>query len=389
MLLSVTVLQRFSLSLGATQVEASFFVVPPLILFLIATNNVRVDKWRLLAGSAAMTLLAVAVVFSDRLVSLTSFLYLIAIYSCFVGVLPMQSDRLRDHLGPFRTLMFGLALCGIGQFAAQLVVPGTRLFTFDGLVPEFLLLDGYNTVIPLYFGSAMYKCNGLFFLEPSIFSQYIALAVLIELAFFKITPRTIVLGIAGTLTFSGTGLGLLIVFGVIALVQRRRFAWLALGAAAVPIFLSQPWVQLVFTDRIAEFGTRTTSGFARFISPFWLIRDSLLDDPLRFFFGRGPGTTHELIGQVAHDYEAYDPTWAKLLLEYGLLGFIAFLAFIAICLFGRSHSRTLAAAVLFSYLFLGGVLIQPYFVFVALVLFVLPAQAQPRADLRYASEPKF
>ncbi len=387
MLLSVTLLQRFSLPLGATQVEASFFVVPPVILFLIATNNLRVDKWRLLAGSAAMTLLAVAVVFSDRLASVTSFLYLIAIYSCFVGVLPMQSHRLRDHLGTFRTLMFGLALGGIGQFLAQLAFPGPRLFSFDGLVPEFLLLDGYNTVIPLYFGSALYKSNGLFFLEPSIFSQYIALAVLIDLAFFKITPRTIVLGIAGTLTFSGTGLGLLIVFGVIALVQRRRFGWLALGAAAVPIFLSQPWVRLVFTDRIAEFGTRTTSGFARFISPFWLIRDSLLDDPRRFFFGRGPGTTDELIGQVVHDYEAYDPTWAKLLLEYGLLGFVAFVTFITICLFGRSHSRTLAAAVLCSYLFLGGVLIQPYFVFVALILFALPVRTQSPAVLRYAGGP--
>ena len=76
-------------------------------------------------------------------------------------------------------LLVIIAGLGIAQFAAQFV--GLRLFAFTGLVPaNFLLEQGYNLEIPVSIGETL-KSNGLFLIEPSVFSQFMAVGLMIEM----------------------------------------------------------------------------------------------------------------------------------------------------------------------------------------------------------------
>ena len=58
---------------------------------------------------------------------------------------------------------------------------------------------------PIEYGSEYYKSNGVFMLEPSHFSQILALGVIAELASRRRTTRLAILSLALLTTYSGTG----------------------------------------------------------------------------------------------------------------------------------------------------------------------------------------
>jgi hypothetical protein len=59
---------------------------------------------------------------------------------------------------------------------------------------------------------------------------------------------------------------------------------------------------------------------------------------------------------VRTTYEAHDPSWFKLVFEYGTLGALAFFAFFLTALFLGAPAPMLAASFLFIFLLLGGYL---------------------------------
>ena len=66
-----------------------------------------------------------------------------------------------------------IAAAGILQFLLQFA--GLGLFSFTHLLPDRMLFEsGYNLAIPVGIGDIM-KSNGFFLLEPSIFSQSMAM----------------------------------------------------------------------------------------------------------------------------------------------------------------------------------------------------------------------
>jgi hypothetical protein len=73
-------------------------------------------------------------------------------------------------------------------------------------------------------------------------------------------------------------------------------------------------------------------------------------------------------------YEFHDPTWAKLIFEYGLLGFAAFVALFLVALH-RAQPPLRARAMLFGgWLLMGGHLLSPEQNFLTLALVgLLPA----------------
>ena len=69
-----------------------------------------------------------------------------------------------------------------------------------------MLLPRFNTVIPVQHGASLFKSNGFVFIEPSTFSQFLALAIVIELAVFHSMRRFALFALAYLVTYSGTGL---------------------------------------------------------------------------------------------------------------------------------------------------------------------------------------
>ena len=223
-----------------------------------------------------------------------------------------------------------IAIAGIAQFALQFA--GISVFGFTGLVPDrFLLEHIYITDQPLAWGASLKRANGFVLLEPSIFAQFMAVALMIEALWFR-RPLWFAIFAAGMLvSVSGTGFLVLAGFGValamgaglrgVAMVVLMAMgAALALGLAA----LALPDVAQTLLQRSGEFSQPGTSGHERFVTPFLMMRDVFDAAPWAALAGIGPGTSEFL--ELPYKYWVNTP--AKLVTEYGLVGFGLYLALI-------------------------------------------------------------
>jgi cell division protein FtsW (lipid II flippase) len=158
-------------------------------------------------------------------------------------------------------------------------------------------------------------------------------------------------------SYSGTGLTMLALF--------LPFYFLRHGHSRLFVFAAVLGVVLVafgdmlsldaFTRRFDEFSDPQSSGWARFLSMFRVLQDVVFATDLTFCLGRGPGTVQEQFRLLS--FSAFDPTWGKIIYEYGLLGAVVYfrLFYVAVC----RGPRGLRFAVGYTYLFLGGYLLNP------------------------------
>jgi hypothetical protein len=265
----------------------------------------------------------------------------------------------------FSNVALFCGVAGIAQFGAQFVVHSDWLFDFTPYLPTALQQVGvYNTVIPV---GDLYKSNGFFFREPSGASFALALGLLVELTFFHRPLRMATLALALALTYSGTGL-LALLIGIMFSVRPQtvgRLSALVL-TAGLAAWVAGDLLNLSFTlNRIEEFGNERSSAYLRYIAPMRLVSQTLFSEAWSFWVGLGPGAISRL---RQAEYAFHDPTWAKLLVEYGTLGFTAFLVLMAACIRQRVSPLQLQAVLFFSWLLMGGHLLTPDSVYLVLVL---------------------
>jgi hypothetical protein len=248
------------------------------------------------------------------------------------------------------------ALIGLVQFAGQFVVGSNAAFFLDKSLPETLLMKGYNSLIPLYWSSPVYKSNGVFFLEPSFFCQFLAIAVVAELQVGSRVMRLLVITAGLVSSYSGTGLTMLALFIPVYFLHHghfRVFCFAAIASLMLIVFGDAISID-AFTRRLSEFSDVQSSGWARFLSMFTVLQEVVLANGVTFFIGRGPGTVQEQFQQFS--FYAFDPTWGKVIYEYGLIGSFAYFSFFyrAFC----KGPKGLRFAVGYTYLFLGGYLLN-------------------------------
>jgi hypothetical protein len=109
-------------------------------------------------------------------------------------------------------------------------------------------------------------------------------------------------------------------------------------------------------DRFGEFGSTYSSGFARFLSPFYLFNDFIFTSIRSTLFGLGPGAIKVFFNN--YYVEVHDPTWGKLFFEYGLVGTLPFALFITCSFFADASTKWLAGALFLNWLVLGGYLLS-------------------------------
>lgn len=222
------------------------------------------------------------------------------------------------------------AAAGVAQFVLQFA--GLGLFSFRGLVPDALLFEsGYNLQIPAGVGSLL-KSNGFFLLEPSIFSQFMALALIIEavslrrLRFLMLFTAGLVLSMAGT---GGIVLAAFLASTVFSMGKRGIVVLLAgvAGLALVGGLVSvlAPDVAAALGERLDEVSRPSTSGHLRFITPFWVMSDVLAQEPSVLWVGLGGGVVERLT--LAYEYTVNTPI--KIMLEYGLPALVAYVLLLA------------------------------------------------------------
>ena len=249
------------------------------------------------------------------------------------------------------------AAVGLVQFAAQFALGSHAAFFLDTSLPDGVILKGYNNMIPLYYSSTTLKSNGFFFLEPSFFCQFLAVALVAELLIASRMLRLVLLGAGLVSSYSGTGLTMLALFLPVYFVRQGSIQLVAAAAFAgvVLVFFGEALHIDAVTARITEFSDDRSSGSARFLSMFTVLQDLLLAPDFTLFTGLGPGTVQQSFERLP--YLAFDPTWGKLLYEYGLIGTFAYLGFFyaSFC----NGAPGLRFALGYTYFLLGGYLLNP------------------------------
>jgi hypothetical protein len=367
LLLSATVLQRFGVAAGELSASAALLAVYVFMAVASVAGALVFSAERALWFGVCLSIALVSLLLNDSSASVSSLLLLAAMYVPFVFALRptcLAEDDQAWVLSRFCDLALVCAGFGILQFAAQAVIHADWLFDFTPYIPEKLRAAGtFNTVISL---GSFNKSNGFFFREPSGFSYLMALALVAEWTTRKRIVRVSCFALALLLTYSGSGILALLLatlhpFGAKTLL---RVGLLAVVGALVFWALGDALNLSLTLDRVGEFNSTHSSAHMRYVAPARLVFEALDERVWVPFFGHGPGT----IFRTVRDYEFHDPTWAKLLFEYGAFGFLAFVGLFSAMLRRPAVPVQVRAALFWGWLILGGHLLSPEHNFLALVL---------------------
>jgi hypothetical protein len=383
---------RFQVNIGPYFVNVGLIAQFLVIGTLLMKNNLRVDPTRAALYSASLAIMFTAWIWSPSNSSPLSALLMAVSYLSFIFVARLNGGNEpleRFTMAAFCNLMLVAAVAGILQFFMQFAFKAPWLFDFTSYIPLLFRGGGtYNTVIS---AGSFIKSNGFFFREPSTCSQYLALALICEIALRRrklkklSLPRMATLGLALLLTYSGTGLitlfvGLMFPLGV---KTALRMGLLGLGGLLVFWVLGDA-LNLGFTaNRVNEFSAPGTSAYARFVAPVHFIQHRMDSHSITFLIGHGPGSVTRNI-RNAPGYENADPTWAKALYEYGVVGFATFLALMLYSTFKSRAPAELIGAVCFGWLIIwGGVFLAPEMTALIFILCaVAPAAPPPQSRQR-------
>lgn len=387
LLFGVTFGQRFGVPFGPTsQVPISAFLAYGALYLLLTSGRARINATALILYGAVVTCLVVTLFFGKVFFSSFSFFYLILLYFVYLFSTDVTRSEYLSYLKIFQNLMIAMAFIALAQFVEQLTVH-TTMSLFD-FVPENFQIVGYNTRPTLYYGSTFYKANADFFLEPSFLSQYMALAIIIEILFFGSWKRIALYAAAIFASFSGTGMVLLLLFAVLTVIRTKRWGMLfplPFLLILLVIFKDNQFVAAIF-DRVGEFDDKNTSAFMRFIGPNEVLTSILGPDFGAFLVGKGPGFVEEL-NRGALGLPVNFPVIHKMLLEYGIIGTVPFLAFIVTRFFAGSRSKLLSGAVLLMYLFLSGSLLQAHTIYLFYVLVIMMPMQENETEEAAAAQP--
>jgi hypothetical protein len=374
--LSVTVFSRFGINLGTYSLSFGLIFMYALVAVTLVSGELAVAPRRFLAYCACAVVAIASFILNTSYVpvdrsSWTSLLLLVVIYLPLVFAIRTRGSQEHQVLWTMRmfsNIALFCALAGIAQFYAQFVISSDWLFDFTPHIPAALQGSGeFNTVIPVEYGASVRKSNGFFFREPSGASFVMALGLVVEIARFHRPLRMVALAFALLLTYSGTGL-LALLIGLALSVRWRTIGRMSFMLAVGGLFLwaCSDFLNLSFTlNRVGEFSSEKSSGYMRYIAPMRLVSDELFSQPWSFWFGLGPGT----ISRLSQDeYRFHDPTWAKLLVEYGVLGFTAVVGLVVVCLQQRFLPLQVKAVLFFSWLVMGGHLLTAGSIYLGFVL---------------------
>lgn len=319
--------------------------------------------------------------------SLASMVLLGTVHLAYAFSLPRGDNSSGRALDCFLALATFLALAGIGQYALQFVVDPRYVFPIENFVPGEFVIRGFNMQAPIAYGVATYRANGLFFAEPSFFSQFMAVAMVAELLTRHRLLRVALYALALLVSHSGTGVLVLAACLPLILVTRRR--WGLLGLMLLGVLLAAALGEHLDLDkligRVGEFGSPRSSAYARFLSGFHLFDQYLWPHPLKALFGYGAGHFPDYAAR--QPFPVAEMTLFKMIFEYGLVGSAIYFSFIAYCL-GRSRAPAILRLAVGLTLLLSGPFV-PFFHGLALSLLVWTSDTDSGPPRLVPLQPRF
>lgn len=376
---SFIVLQKVAVSFSGIQFSIAFFSYF-CFLFIMRINKNAAFNWQRMIWYLLMVLAAtIALLINPEKSSLSSFILFLIIYSTFTIDLFIPYLLKCKAKNIFEQLLLLGAILGIAQFLVQL--KGGTYFELSDFLPSSLKLAGFNTYYPLTYGSEINKSNGFFFMEPSFFSQFMALGIIIEMLNQKRILRLVILGLGLLSSFSGTGIILLVIFLMPLLAKMKPFVrnfLLFCGCIILFMFMKTEYAEVI-TSRIFEIKSSDSSAAIRFVNPIRAIFERPF---LSILFGSGAGTCNMIYDQSIANFSAIP----KVLFEYGVITTVLYMGLIFKGFF-RKKGDIFSIAVVVMYLFLGGNLLQSVVAFFAYFIIEIYRE-YPVAEISYSNPQK-
>jgi hypothetical protein len=354
-LIGATFISKFGFPpLAALGIGVSIFSLLGALAAGSVLGGVSIEPRRLALFTAMIGILGLIQLFQPNSFSPSSLLLLVAVHLPYVFTVPGSDDK--DRIIKFFLAIVTLfAWCGIAQYCLQFFVNPNFLFPIENFTPNRFIVQQFHTQANMGYGSHEYRANGVFLLEPSFFSQVLAVGIIAELCTFGRLSRIALFGLALVVSYSGTGLIVLAVCLPLCLVAQRRWGLLVFGLLILAGIIG---VQSYFhanrlLSRIGEFDSEQSSAYMRFVGGFLLIDKFLWEDPWRALFGYGAGSFVGYASHV-HNYAAAEMALFKMVFEFGLVGAIAYFGFLFSCLYCSSAPRLVILAVGITY-FLNGI----------------------------------
>jgi hypothetical protein len=281
----------------------------------------RLALYVALVASACLSQATAAAAFS-----VTSIAFLIGLfYPVVFGLKPTALDEAPvstdSVLLVFSRFAQVVGVAGIVQYFAQYVIGPRFAYPIEFNTPPGFLILTYNYLNVLFYGSHIYKSNGVFFLEPSFFSQFIAMALLLELSLWNRKTRIALYLVTLAVTYSGTGI-VMLGAGLVTYVFVSRKWSVAIGAVVVVtvVFLfAEPLGLGAFVTRATEFQSTGSSGFERFVAWTYIFADNWwTGDLVTALFGKGAGTFALYSNNAL--YHAAEISFSKMFFEFGFVG---------------------------------------------------------------------
>lgn len=379
--------QRFALPLGATtQLPLAFMIYWAAVFWVGLQGLAAPSKTMSVAIGLALGAALTCTMLSVGIPEVSSLAYLLALYVP-LAVCPTRAigpHHMRRAARFYVSMMFVFGLLALLQFVTQRFLHMPYVDPFDKL-PQSIVMQGYLTSYPIVYGSDLFKSNGYFFLEASFLSQFLGLAIIIELSLFRrIVPLAVLLGALAT-TFSGTGPLLVgVVFPVLFLRYWTNPRVVLLGLIAIMALGVAILARPELLARVAEFGGHDNSATARFIEPYVMLARESFGDPASLFLGHGAGAANRLV--TSSDALVNFSAVPKAIIEYGLLGGFPLLLVIGLRVAFSGQPGTIAMALIVTHYFLSGALLQPLSVLL-LFFFVVTGYRPAGSALRAPMTP--
>jgi hypothetical protein len=353
-LVGATFLSKFAFPpFGAQGIGISLFLLLGALLGGSIGGFLSLEPRRLTLYVTLLGILGLIQIWQPQAFSAPSFLLLAAVHLPYVVSVPHDGDG--DRIVRFYlNIATVLALLGMAQYTLQFAVNPRYLFPIENFVPNTFIVQHFNHQAAMGYGSEEYRANGVFLLEPSFFSQLLAVAIIAELCTQCRPARLAVFGLGLLASYSGTGIMVLAVCLPVYLIMHRRWGWLMAGLVAATAVISLPQYLHMgrLFSRVAEFGSIQSSGYSRFVGGFYLFDQFLWHDPWRTLFGYGAGAFTTYAARV--QYGAAEMALFKIVFEFGLLGAAAYFGFLFTCLYYSRAPRLLTLAVGITY-FMNGI----------------------------------
>jgi uncharacterized membrane protein YagU involved in acid resistance len=356
-LISVTYLAKFSVPpFGAMGLALSIPLAFAVALFGTSAGRMVFDVRRTFAFVGAFAfIVCVQLLYIDEF-SLPSLLLFFVIHLPYVFRLRRPKISSEQVLAYFQQLGLIVGICGLVQYGAQFVLGPTLAFPIENFVPEFLLTSKFNMQATLEYGSEIMRTNGVFMIEPSMFSQLTAVCILLELTSRRRLWYLAIMGVSILVSYSGTGLMLLAVCLLIDSIAKRRWGLLLGGLLAGAMVLALATFQSdgIFGQilkRSGEFSSGGSSGSMRFVGGFYMFDEFLWNEPVRAFLGMGAGSFAEY--GLRATVPVAEMIMFKTVFEFGILGALAYWGFIGYCI-ATSTSVPAARIPILATIILGG-----------------------------------